>query len=149
MLMSSSLLADLMIPEGAHDQNEDWTIFFLNQTPANTIAPPLDSEAPTPFIKHRRTYSKVLDQEVNPKPQLLYVLNLVRTKKDDTVPRLVYYTSEILFIIFPQRCSRQGSGYMFKTAVYSHLQTNSSPSTRRLLPIRFTFYSFTSLRCYK
>ncbi|EIM21636.1 spindle pole body interacting protein [Wallemia mellicola CBS 633.66] len=81
------LLADLMIPEGAHDQNEDWTIFFLNQTPANTIAPPLDSEAPTPFIKHRRTYSKVLDQEVNPKPQLLYVLNLVRTKKDDTVPR--------------------------------------------------------------
>ncbi|TIA89440.1 hypothetical protein E3P99_02080 [Wallemia hederae] len=81
------LLADLMIPEGAHDQNEDWTIFFLNQTPANTIAPPLDSEAPTPSSKHRRTYSKMLLQEEHAKPQLLYVLNLVRTKKDDTVPR--------------------------------------------------------------
>ncbi|TIB35536.1 hypothetical protein E3P85_00395 [Wallemia ichthyophaga] len=82
-----SLLADLMIPEGAHDQHEDWTIFFLNQTPANTIAPPLDSEAPTPFARHRRTYSRLVPHQDHPKPQLLHVLNLVRTKKDDSVPR--------------------------------------------------------------
>lgn len=79
-----------MIPEGAHDQNEDWTIFFLNQTPANTISPPLESEAPTPSNRHRRTYSRLILNDYQPNNQLLYVLNLVRTKKDDTVPRYIF-----------------------------------------------------------
>ncbi|TFY64753.1 hypothetical protein EVJ58_g2407 [Rhodofomes roseus] len=33
------LLANLMLPDGAERQPEDWTIFFLNQTHFNTIAP--------------------------------------------------------------------------------------------------------------
>lgn len=144
-LTSRSLLADLMIPEGAHDQNEDWTIFFLNQTPANTIAPPLDSEAPTPSTKHRRTYSKMIQQEDHAKPQLLYVLNLVRTKKDDTVPRLVSVLASINLLTLHQRRSCQSPSGMLKTAVYSHLQANASSSIGGLLPIWLTFYSLTSL----
>ena len=65
-----------MLPDGAEKQPEDWTIFFLNQTPFNTIAPvlALDSE-----------------HETNPEgdSELLYVLNLVRTKLDKTARRYV------------------------------------------------------------
>ncbi|VDC00132.1 unnamed protein product [Peniophora sp. CBMAI 1063] len=69
------LLANLMLPDGAEKQLEDWTIFFLNQTPFNTIAPVL-----------------ALDNANNGDPEagkqdILYVLNLVRTKHDKTVRR--------------------------------------------------------------
>ena len=75
------LLADLMIPDGAHSTAQDWTIFFLNQSPANTISPVFsDTES-------------IVESDGRPKatkegePQLLYVLNLVRTKKDASVVR--------------------------------------------------------------
>lgn len=70
------LLANLMLPDGAEKQLEDWTIFFLNQTPFNTIAPVLALEKPS------------ANEDVD-KPELLYVLNLVRTKHDKTVRRCV------------------------------------------------------------
>jgi hypothetical protein len=60
-----------MLPDGAEKHLEDWTIFFLNQTPFNTIAPVLALETP--------------DSEK--KTELLYVLNLVRTKHDKAVRR--------------------------------------------------------------
>jgi hypothetical protein len=75
----SSLLAHLMLPDGAEKHSEDWTIFFLNQTPFNTIAPVLALE--TPELKR----ASVVDDEE--RPGLLYVLNLVRTKHDKTVRR--------------------------------------------------------------
>ena len=34
-----------MLPDGAEKQLEDWTIFFLNQTPFNRIAPVLALES--------------------------------------------------------------------------------------------------------
>lgn len=61
-----------MIPDGVHDQSEDWTIFFLNQTPGNTIASIF-----TPGDEDEESHEK----------DLLYVLNLVRTKHDKTVKR--------------------------------------------------------------
>ncbi|KAI0034716.1 spindle pole body interacting protein [Vararia minispora EC-137] len=70
------LLANLMLPDGAEKQLEDWTIFFLNQTPFNTIEPVLALES--------------VDAKASSdsgKPELLYVLNLVRTKHDRTVRR--------------------------------------------------------------
>lgn len=73
-----------MLPDGAEKQQEDWTIFFLNQTPFNTIAPVL-----------------ALESESGPKSEdddargLLYVLNLVRTKMDSTARRCVA-TSQII-----------------------------------------------------
>ncbi|KAI0319503.1 spindle pole body interacting protein [Amylostereum chailletii] len=70
------LLANLMLPDGAEKQLEDWTIFFLNQTPFNTIAPVLALE----------TAEDSPSSETG-QPELLYVLNLVRTKHDKAVRR--------------------------------------------------------------
>jgi hypothetical protein len=75
-----SLLANLMLPDGAEKQLEDWTIFFLNQTSFNTIAPVLALET-----SDQRRFSAATDDEG--KPELLYVLNLVRTKHDKAVKR--------------------------------------------------------------
>ncbi|KAG2154286.1 docking domain of Afi1 for Arf3 in vesicle trafficking-domain-containing protein [Suillus bovinus] len=72
------LLANLMLPDGAERHLEDWTIFFLNQTPFNTIAPVLALE------------TESSDNQSNGEddhPELLYVLNLVRTKHDKSVRR--------------------------------------------------------------
>lgn len=71
------LLANLMLPDGAEKHLEDWTIFFLNQTPFNTIAPVLALE---PHESDGR-------QKDGSATELLYVLNLVRTKQDKSLPR--------------------------------------------------------------
>ncbi|KAI0301650.1 spindle pole body interacting protein [Multifurca ochricompacta] len=68
------LLANLMLPDGAEKHLEDWTIFFLNQTSFNKIAPVLALETPERAGKENKS-------------ELLYVLNLVRTKHDKTVRR--------------------------------------------------------------
>lgn len=83
LIVRDSLLANLMLPDGAEKQSEDWTIFFLNQTPFNTIAPVLALETPE---FNARTVSWSGDDG---RPELLYVLNLVRTKIDKTVRRWV------------------------------------------------------------
>lgn len=66
-----------MLPEGVHDHTQDWTVFMLNQTPGNTISSVLGADSD--------------DANAGPapedKPELLYVLNLVRTKLDTTVRR--------------------------------------------------------------
>ncbi|KAH9947502.1 spindle pole body interacting protein [Amylocystis lapponica] len=78
------LLANLMLPDGAEKQPEDWTIFFLNQTPFNTIAPALD----TPSLNgHGRASEEGRRAYNQGRPELLYVLNLVRTKLDKTARR--------------------------------------------------------------
>ncbi|KAJ1948580.1 hypothetical protein FBU59_001529, partial [Linderina macrospora] len=59
-----SHLAELMLPDGAHARESDWTMFFLNQ------------KAPDETGK--------VTQDGQP---LLYVLNLVRTKHDKEVRR--------------------------------------------------------------
>ena len=72
-----------MLPDGAERQAEDWTIFFLNQTSFNTIAPVLALESP-------ELLEEAEDEQVEEyRPELLYVLNLVRTKLDKTVRRYV------------------------------------------------------------
>jgi hypothetical protein len=75
-----------MLPDGAERQSEDWTIFFLNQTPFNTIAPVLALETPE---LNGRPPSTVSWNGDDGRPELLYVLNLVRTKIDKTVRRCV------------------------------------------------------------
>lgn len=62
-----------MLPDGAEMWSDDWTVFFLNQTPFNQIAPVLALEDG--------------EEEVT---DLLYVLNLVRTKLDKNSYRCVY-----------------------------------------------------------
>jgi hypothetical protein len=63
-----------MLPDGAEKHLEDWTIFFLNQTPFNMIEPVLALETPDSPGKEDKS-------------ELLYVLNLVRTKHDKSVRR--------------------------------------------------------------
>ncbi|KAL7423106.1 hypothetical protein Q5752_002405 [Cryptotrichosporon argae] len=89
-------LAELMLPDGAHLRPEDWTIFYLGQTPSSAIAPVLEagagsaSSADITALASRRA-SMLLPDE---RPQrgaagggLLYVLNCVRMKEDKTVRR--------------------------------------------------------------
>ena len=68
-----------MLPDGAERQAADWTIFFLNQTPFNTIAPVLALETPESNGAHASDKSDG--------SELLYVLNLVQTKHDKSVRR--------------------------------------------------------------
>ncbi|KAJ6546440.1 mesa protein [Mycena vulgaris] len=81
--VDESVLAMSMLPDGAETQLDDWTIFFLNQTAFNTISPVLALD--TPEVK-----TTALMGEPTPsadKPDLLCVLNLVRTKHDPTLDR--------------------------------------------------------------
>ncbi|KAJ7090911.1 mesa protein [Mycena belliarum] len=82
--VDESVLAMSMLPDGAETQLDDWTIFFLNQTAFNTISPVLALD--TPDVK-----TTTLMGEASPsapdKPDLLCVLNLVRTKHDPTLDR--------------------------------------------------------------
>jgi hypothetical protein len=59
------MLAELMLPDGAHTRDQDWTIFFLHK----------DSEAS--------------EEPLEPGKQapLIYVLNLVITKHDKGAKR--------------------------------------------------------------
>jgi hypothetical protein len=75
-----------MLPDGAETQLDDWTVFFLNQTPFNTISPVLALE--TPEVKAIALPGEE-DDSPRDKPDLLCVLNLVRTKHDKTLDRFV------------------------------------------------------------
>ncbi|KAL0067388.1 hypothetical protein AAF712_005617 [Marasmius tenuissimus] len=70
-----------MLPDGAETQLDDWTVFFLNQTPFNTISPVLALDSPD--IKTKG----LPGEEDETKPDLLCVLNLVRTKHDKNFDR--------------------------------------------------------------
>ncbi|KAL1746446.1 stabilization of polarity axis-domain-containing protein [Schizophyllum fasciatum] len=76
--IDEGVLAMSMLPDGAETQLDDWTVFFLNQTPFNTIQPVLALDDADTSVRS----SVVGDQ-----PDLLCVLNLVRTKHDKTLER--------------------------------------------------------------
>ncbi|OAV92008.1 hypothetical protein PTTG_03586 [Puccinia triticina 1-1 BBBD Race 1] len=91
------VLADLMLPDGAHDRNEDWTVFFLNQTPRLTVTNNshlINQPQSTPTSNHHQQQQQQeskpsIQQPTFNKPhnKLLYVISLVRTKKDTSVRR--------------------------------------------------------------
>lgn len=87
MTTQFSVLAMSMLPDGAETQLDDWTIFFLNQTPFNTISPVLALD--TPEVKAGGLPGDQDDNSSGNKPDLLCVLNLVRTKHDKTLDRHV------------------------------------------------------------
>jgi hypothetical protein len=78
------MLAELMLPDGVHARSEDWTVFFL---PAGSDEPAsVDSQE-----KDRRntngSSSSISKGKERSRDDLFYVLNLVRTKHDNTVRR--------------------------------------------------------------
>lgn len=71
-----------MLPDGAHDRTEDWTVFYLNQVPGLSVK----------GKEKGKGKDKVGGEEEEEGGgggggELLYVINLVRTKKDSTVRR--------------------------------------------------------------
>ncbi|KAG7098250.1 hypothetical protein E1B28_000212 [Marasmius oreades] len=73
-----------MLPDGAEAQSDDWTVFFLNQSPFNTISPVLALDSPE--IRSTNLPGED-DDSRGSKPDLLCVLNLVRTKLDKSFDR--------------------------------------------------------------
>lgn len=105
-----------MLPDGADRHFEDWTIFFLNQTPFNKISPVLALETPEP--------SDDRSKEDGSRSELISVLNLVRTKHDKSVRR---YGPVLLFsaahsITYHQRCRSQSNGCMHAPPFHSDIQ---------------------------
>lgn len=95
-----------MLPDGAHLRAEDWTIFYLNQVPSNTIVDLLaldsnsdagtDDDATQQQQRLKRSFSLSKSQngggaggkgKGKQKQELLYVLNCVRMKEDKTLRR--------------------------------------------------------------
>ncbi|KAJ8454929.1 hypothetical protein ONZ45_g19115 [Pleurotus djamor] len=90
--VNEGVLAMSMLPDGAETQMDDWTVFFLNQTPFNAVTRPLS---------------------VNPdeRTPLLYVLNLVRTKHDKTMKRGGIVRALAI-------CTRHSAIHMFKPLLH-------------------------------
>ena len=96
-------LAELMLPDGAHLRPEDWTVFYLGQTPSSAVDPMLSHEVQSPSSSRARPVSmasstnrtSIVDSlPAGEKPKrgvagggLLYVLNCVRMKEDKSVRR--------------------------------------------------------------
>ena len=79
-----------MLPDGAETQLDDWTIFFLNQTSFNTISPVLALDTPevTPISLPGEDNGRLNAH----RPELLCVLNLVRTKHDKSLDRFLLFS---------------------------------------------------------
>ncbi|KAK9898601.1 spindle pole body interacting protein [Cystobasidium minutum MCA 4210] len=77
------LLAELMLPDGAHQRTEDWTIFYLNQTRATTVQKEI--------LAAETGQGSIDDHEASTtgssRRDLLYVMSLVRTKHSSAYKR--------------------------------------------------------------
>lgn len=99
-----SMLAELMLPDQTHVRSQDWTIFFLHKDTSGE-----DDEESLKGKKKKKKRNTVnynydsdddglggfTDEESSDEegggegPPLMYVLNLVNTKQDNTVRRYV------------------------------------------------------------
>lgn len=140
-----TMLAELMLPDQAHVRSQDWTIFFLHK---DTSAEEEEKEArrerrrqgkkkedgnvdtedttagadePDALNSHDDDYSES-EVEMDPDgPPLVYVLNLVNTKQDNTVKRFVRSSAHLSITDNMQRSRRQSNGHMHKTPLSTHL----------------------------
>lgn len=134
------MLAELMLPDQTHVRSQDWTMFFLHKDTSG------DEETDSAGgKKKKKRKSKYIanqegadvqddepaeasddpdssDDEGGEGPPLMYVLNLVNTKQDNTVRRYV-----ILFLFEcsrahnEQRRSSQGDGHLYATFIPPYL----------------------------
>ena len=110
-----AMLAELMLPDQAHVRSQDWTVFFLHK---DTSADEEEKEARRERRRNRRLKENGVeggdttagadetdvdddtsesDNDLDPDgPPLVYVLNLVNTKQDNTVKRLVARSAPVL-----------------------------------------------------
>lgn len=108
-----SMLAELMLPDQTHVRSQDWTIFFLHKDTsgeddeendtgkkkkkkrkskyhANDEAAHVREETPETPSDDEDEAEDSEDDEGGEGPPLMYVLNLVNTKQDNTVRRYGY-----------------------------------------------------------
>lgn len=116
------MLAELMLPDGAHTRDQDWTIFFLHK----------DVES--------GGENEVLDP--NGQPPLIYVLNLVITKHDKEARRCVLSVAETLWsgADYAQRGECQGDGDLYSAFIPSYLQTDPSACAGRVFQASYDRY---------
>ena len=78
---SDSLLAELMLPDGAHLRTEDWTVFYLNQTAATAVKSELKGDDSGGAADRNNEPSSPKGKD------LLYTMSLVRTKHGSAFKR--------------------------------------------------------------
>lgn len=104
-----NMLAELMLPDQTHVRTQDWTMFFLHKDAAVEEEETAEKEARRERRRERKAarenavlngqpkeeeelYSDDTDSEDEEDgregPPLMYVLNLVNTKQDNSVKRL-------------------------------------------------------------
>jgi hypothetical protein len=88
-----------MLPDGAHDRTEDWTVFYLNQIPGLTVNSSLLNSPSNPeriessSMGGSKGKGRAFESgapsfaTAGSDGELLYVMSLVRTKKDASVRR--------------------------------------------------------------
>ena len=98
------MLAELMLPDQAHNRSQDWTIFFLHKDTPSEDDPDHPPTQERKGRKKRRRTTALNAEELNDSgasteseedeedcaiegPPLIYVLNLVNTKYDSTAKR--------------------------------------------------------------
>ncbi|EPQ26928.1 uncharacterized protein PFL1_05563 [Pseudozyma flocculosa PF-1] len=87
------MLAELMLPDGAHARVEDWTVFFLkphqtmDASKAEQVGSAAGSRGPSMDSQHRNDSAKPRKDADWSSDGLTYVINLVRTKHDSSVRR--------------------------------------------------------------
>ncbi|KAE9032695.1 hypothetical protein PR003_g10977 [Phytophthora rubi] len=78
---SPEFFADIMLPEGVHNREEDFTVFFLNRQ--NAHAPPSDTADSTANESQEAPRDEVPD----PLQSFMYCLSVVRTTHDTAARR--------------------------------------------------------------
>jgi hypothetical protein len=104
-----NMLAELMLPDQAHVRSQDWTIFFLHKDTSAEEEAKEERKRIRRLRRRKREYAErgeplpdleTLDlnddgldssdeEDEAEGPPLIYVLNLVNTKQDQTVKRFV------------------------------------------------------------
>ena len=133
-----TMLAELMLPDQAHVRSQDWTIFFLHKDTS------VEEEEREQRRERRRRReegpdgvddgdeSDESDDDAEPEgPPLVYVLNLVNTKQDNTVKR--YAADGARTPDLAQRRHCQSHGHLHPPFVSAHLQGAQSSMARSLL----------------
>ena len=102
-----NMLAELMLPDQTHVRTQDWTMFFLHkdsgaigedEDATNTRRQRRKEKASVPdhILVDVENQESVIssdegedsnDEDIDEGPPLMYVLNLVNTKQDNTVKR--------------------------------------------------------------
>lgn len=94
-----------MLPDGAHHRAEDWTIFYLGQSPSNAVASVAMHESevtsdsgtlPGAAARTQVTTSVRGKRGVYNGAGLLYVLNCVRMKEDKSMRRYVTFPINVV-----------------------------------------------------